>query len=496
MGPVRVAVLGGGPGGLLAARLLAMQPGFEVSLYERLGEDASHGFGVALTHKVLDRLADVDAEAGRRMRALTQPLSRWTLRRGAETMTVDNRGGAAIGRNSMLRELRALATEAGARVINGVRASLSDTADADIVIGADGVGSQTRNELARELGASTERVLLPYIWCGAPITADAMTLILQRTRHGIFSAHVMPYPTGRSTFQVDTTAQALASSGLTADAAQMSETESRATLEFLETTFAEVLGGQRLESGRAHWSTFNVIRCQAWSHRNVVLIGDAAHTAHYTVGSGTRMAMEDALALARNLVACGGSITAFARYEAERRPAVEHLQWRAERSQRWWGSLEQRIELPISSLMLSYFTRTGSSALADIARDNPSIVDAALERVRRPGPAIGVNGLDGRALAGHVLNPGDTSRYLQLSCDGIAPWSAAASTLAAGSGDPVLLTGSADRRQVLDRFDIAEGLRTVTHAPVAVAVPAELVADAAVAVATQRADFVLLVTSP
>jgi anthraniloyl-CoA monooxygenase len=494
MGPVRVAVLGGGPGGLLAARLLAMQPGFEVSLYERLGEDASHGFGVALTHKVLDRLADVDSEAGRRMRALTQPLSRWTLRRGAEAITVDNRGGAAIGRNSMLRELRALATEAGARVSNGVRASLSDARQADIVIGADGVGSQTRNELASVLGASTERVLLPYIWCGAPITADAMNLILERTRHGIFSAHAMPYPSGRSTFQVDTTAQALASAGFTADATQMSETKSRATLEFLETTFAEVLGGQPLESGRAHWSTFNVIRCQAWSHRNVVLIGDAAHTAHYTVGSGTRMAMEDALALARNLVACGGSITAFAPYEAERRPAVEHLQWRAERSQRWWGSLEQRIELPISSLMLSYFTRTGSSALADIARDNPLIVDAALERVRRPGPAIGVNGLDGRALAGHILNPGDINRFVQLSCDGIAPWSAAATTLAAGSGDPVLLRGSTDRRQVLDRFDIAEGLRRVAHAPVAVAVPAEFVADAAVAVATERADFALLVT--
>jgi anthraniloyl-CoA monooxygenase len=495
MGPVHVAVLGGGPGGLLVARLLARQPGFEVSLHERLGEDASHGFGVALTHKVLDRLAEVDAEAGRRMRALTQPLSRWTLRRGSEAMTVDNRGGAAIGRNSMLRELRALATEAGARVINGVRASLSDTAQADIVIGADGVGSQTRNELAREFGASIEQVLLPYIWCGAPITADAMNLILERTRHGIFSAHAMPYPTGRSTFQVDTTTQALASAGFTADAAQMSEKESRATLDFLETTFAEVLGGQRLESGRAHWSTFNVIRCQAWSHRNVVLIGDAAHTAHYTVGSGTRMAMEDALALARNLVACGGSITAFASYEAERRPAVEHLQWRAERSQRWWGSLDQRIELPIASLMLSYFTRTGSSALIDIARDNPTIVDAALERVRRPGPASGVNGLDGRALAGHLLNPGDTSRFVQVSCDGIAPWSASATTLAAGSGDPVLLTGSTDRRQVLDRFDIAEGLRRVTHAPVAVVVPAELAPDAAVAVATERADFALLTTS-
>jgi anthraniloyl-CoA monooxygenase len=492
MGPVRVAVLGGGPGGLLVARLLARQRGFDVSLHERLGEDASHGFGVALTHKVLDRLAEVDAEAGRRMRALTQPLSRWTLRRGSERMTVDNRGGAAIGRNAMLRELRALAREAGARVINGVPSSLSDAGHADIVIAADGVSSSTRNQLAAEVGASTERVPLPYIWCGAPITADAMNLVLERTRHGIFSAHAMPYPTGRSTFQVDTTVSALASAGFIADASQVSAAESRATLEFLESTFAEVLGGERLESGRAHWSTFNVVRCQAWSHRNVVLIGDAAHTAHYTVGSGTRMAMEDALALARNLMACGGSITAFARYEAERRPAVEHLQWRAERSQRWWGSLEQRIELPISSLMLSYFTRTGSSGLAEIASDNPALVDAALERVRRPGPAIGVNGLEGRALAGHVLNPGDASRYVQVSCDGIAPWSAAAAKLAAGSRTPVLLTGSTDRRHVLDRFDIAEGLRAVTHTPVAVAVPAEFAADAAVAVATERADFALL----
>ena len=496
MGIARVNVLGGGPGGLLAARLLATQPGFEVRVLEKLGEGASHGFGVALTHEVLDRVSEVDAEAGRRLRGLTQPLSRWTLRRGSEAVTVDNRGGAAIGRTAMLQELRLLATEAGARVSNGVVASVSDAIEADIVIGADGVGSGTRNEFAEALGATSEQVPLPYIWCGAPISGDSMNLILERTGHGIFTAHAMPYTGGRSTFQVDSTVAALASAGFTADAGQMTEEEGLATLEFLETTFAEVLGGQRLESGRAHWSTFNVIRCQAWSHRNVVLIGDAAHTAHYTVGSGTRMAMEDALALAHNLVACGGAISAFARYEAERRPAVEHLQWRAERSQRWWGSLEQRIELPMSSLMLSYFTRTGSSALADIASNNPTIVDAALERVRRPGPTIGVNGLDGQALAGHVLNPDDTSRFVQFACDGIAPWSAAATALAAGSRDPVLLTGSAHRRQVLDRFDIAEGLRRVTHAPVAVVVPAEFAADAAVAVATERADFALLVKSP
>ena len=493
MGIARVNVLGGGPGGLLAARLLATQPGFEVRVQEKLGEGASHGFGVALTHEVLDRVSEVDAEAGRRLRGLTRPLSRWTLRRGSEAVTVDNRGGAAIGRTAMLQELRLLATEAGARVSNGVVASVSDATEADIVIGADGVGSATRNQFAEALGATSEQVPLPYIWCGAPISGDSMNLTLERTGHGIFTAHAMPYPGGRSTFQVDTTVAALASAGFTADAGQVTEEEGRATLEFLEATFADLLDGRRLESGRAHWSTFNVVRCQAWSHRNVVLVGDAAHTAHYTVGSGTRMAMEDALALARNLVASGGSTAAFAPYEADRRPAVEHLQWRAERSQRWWASLEQRIDLPLSTIMLSYFTRTGSSALADVAMGNPAIVDAALERVRRPGSSPGINGLEGRALAGHLLEPGDVSRFVQVPCDAIAPWSAGARKLAAATGAPVLLTGSTDRRQVLDRFDIAEGLRASTGASVAVEVPAQLAADAAVAIATERTDFALLV---
>ncbi|MBS1895332.1 MAG: FAD-dependent monooxygenase [Actinobacteria bacterium] len=491
----------------MTARLLA-RGGFEVTLHERLDPAATYGFGVALAGQALKRLAEHDPDAAARIEPLCHPLRRWTMRRENDSASIEDRGASGIERSGLLRTLQDLAAEAGARIQAGSEASIEEVAaGADVVVLADGVGSHGRDALAARLGASVETVPIPYMWCGAEIDLDAMTLFLRRDENGIYCGHVMPYGGGRCTFQVDTVPGALDAAGLAENQGEGNSGSDEESLTYLSELFAPLLGTRRLLGNRSRWSSFRLVTCDRWSDGNIVLLGDAAHTAHYTVGSGTRMAMEDAIVLSLALIGEGSLESAFAAYEAERRPAVEHLQWRAFRSQTWWRTIAHRYDLPLPVLLFSYFTRTGSVGLERLSRSNPEIVEAAVEHGHRDRVIAGVdtNGTPAAVagahlrdmLAGRVVDPaciGDS--FVEAPCDGVAPWSddslAVVRGLDGGLRRGVLLTGASGRRSLLDRFDVAEELRSLTEGPVAVAVPADLLDDAATAIAAGRADYVMV----
>lgn len=506
----RVIVIGGGPAGLLAARLLA-RSGFDVTVFERLDPQATYGFGVALAGKALDRLRQLDEAAADRIAARCHPLTKWTMRRGGESASVAEQGAFGVERTTLLTTLQALAREAGARIETSTEARLDEaTAHGDIVVLAEGTGSLGREALASEFGATIGVGSSRYIWCGAHIELEAMTLDLRDTEHGIFCGHVMPYGSQACTFQVDTEPETLRAAGL--DQQEVESDSDEASLRFLSQTFSPLLEGRPLLGNRSRWSSFRLVTCERWSSETCVLLGDAAHTAHYTVGSGTRMAMEDAIVLTQALCGEASLVAAFESYERERRPAVEHLQWRAQRSQTWWRTLAHRYDLPLDVLLISYFTRTGGVELDELAHSNPAIVQAALEQRPTPVPfraAVATDGarssagLDHEAsrnvLTGRVIRRQDLDEAcVEIACDGLTPWSDR--TLAIGQGVTadagervgIVLTGGEAKRSVLDRFDIAEELRAATTVPVAVGVSDSSLEDAATALAAGRADYVVI----
>jgi anthraniloyl-CoA monooxygenase len=508
----RVSVLGGGPAGLLTARLLA-RAGFVVTAYERLDPSLTYGFGVAVAAQALNRLRDVDPDAGERIDAICLPLKRWTMRRGGESASIANDGGFGVERAGLLRTLQELAMEAGATIVTASERTIADVeSEADVVVLADGVGSLGRSALERELGVSASTVAIPYIWCGAELALDSMTLDLRRNSSGIFAAHVMPYGDGHCTFQVDTVAEVARAAALLEDGGA-SESD-HAALALLTELFGTLLGGSELLGNRSRWSTFRLIACERWSSGRYVLLGDAAHTAHYTVGSGTRMAMEDAMALAEALAGEASITSAFEAYERERRPAVEHLQWRANRSQNWWRTLPHRYDLPLSVLLFSYFTRTGSPGLERLYRTAPEVVEAAIRhqlegdlRARVPDPN------PDSAFLGQLLTEGNdlvTRRVcsrsqvekvdpdmLDIDAGGIAPWSEQSERLArraAETGRGVLLTGADARADVLDRIDLAEEIRAAGTGSVAVELSRANIDDGATALVAGKVDLVVVGT--
>ena len=507
MHPRRIAVLGGGPGGLYAARLLRLaRPSCEVVVHEQGAPDTTFGFGVGLAAGTQRRLEAADPDTLRDI-AATGCRHDMTMRVGGRTARVRNDRLIGVARTELLAILQRHAEKAGVRLEFGSRLAAADL-DADVVVAADGVGSATRE--AGGFGADVQIGRGLFLWCGAGFALPDAVFAPVDTAHGTFVTHAYPYSGGHSTFLIETdertwrragfdaTTEALNSGATPPDA---SDTRS---LEYLQEVFAGQLRGHPLIGNRTRWQRFRTVRCARWSDGRVVLLGDAAHTAHFSIGSGTKLAMEDAIALAEALTGENGPAEAFARYEAVRRPAVERLQELARRSQLWWESFPSRTGLPVEQLMVAYMTRAGNVPLDRFAVTAPEVVGAALGQFAGlDGPVPALPDLTGwvldrplrhrrRTFPGRVLPAGDDLGPTTLEVTATDPWGGDADALvarAAGAAG-VRLTGPPDRPSVLTRLDLAERVRTETGAVVVVRAPAALRDDLAAGLVSGRADLV------
>ncbi|GGR44412.1 anthraniloyl-CoA monooxygenase [Nocardioides luteus] len=509
-----VAVLGGGPGGLYVARLLKLRhPHCVVDLYEQSPPGQTFGFGVGLATRTQRNLGAADPAS----------LAEIVERSFRHEMAMEVRGQRAqvpmdnliaIGRSTLLDVLRRHAEDAGVRLHYGRRAA-RDALDAELVIAADGVSSATRESAADAFGASVTTHDSLYLWCGTDFALPSAVFLPVETEHGTFVAHAYPYAPDRSTFLIETDEETWRRAGFDQTTAQtpFDQTDEE-SLAYLGTAFRAELQGHPLIGNRTRWLRFRTIRCERWHHGNVVLLGDAAHTAHYSIGSGTKLAMEDGIALADAVAAAPDLPTALARYETDRRPAVEHLQETARRSMRWWDTFPGRLDLPVDQLLLAYMTRAGKvsvdrfAALAeDVVRRGLSQYagcDAADVPTEDRDAWILSRPLvrDDRAWPARTVSVEELGRHHEVAVDVDDPWGpegdALLKQLVTALDDAthsVLLSAEDDLGSTLTMLDLGERLRRESGAVVAARVSERWSEHAAAALASGRVDLVVLTAS-
>jgi anthraniloyl-CoA monooxygenase len=376
----RVVIVGGGPGGLFLARLLKLgDTRLDVVVHERNAPDATFGFGVVFSDRTLAGIRRADPPTHDRMVAASERWSDMELRYGGTRQRVRGFGFTAIARKTLLRVLQEQATDVGARLCFESEVGVDAQHDADVLVAADGVNSVVRMALAEELGYREELGRAKYAWFGTTARYDAVTFPFVRTEHGMFAAHAYPFEPDTSTFIAEVDERTWRAAGMDRRAAAAlapGESDLRAKA-YLERAFADHLGGHELLVNNSKWLSFRVVHNDRWHHDNVVLLGDAAHTAHFSVGSGTKLAMEDSIALGEALLSGADLADAFARYEGVRRPDVARTQRWAMPSQRWWEGFGRRQPVAPAVFGFHFLTRTGAMTYDGLMRRDARAVQQA-----------------------------------------------------------------------------------------------------------------------
>jgi 2-polyprenyl-6-methoxyphenol hydroxylase-like FAD-dependent oxidoreductase len=352
---MRVSVLGGGPGGLYFSALWkSRHPADEVRLFEQNPPDATWGFGVVFSDRALEFLREDDPET---VDLITPRMEAWrdiTLVHRGEAIAIDGVGFSAIGRLELLGLLQQRARAAGVTLAFGSPVGSPDAlGDCDLIVAADGVNSLIRHSNEAEFGTSLTHQAAKFAWYGTSKRFETLTQTFVENDLGTFNAHHYRYAPDMSTFIVECDPATWVRAGLD----RATESQSR---RICEQVFAATLAGHPLVSNRSIWRNFPWVWNNRWSIRNVVLIGDALRTAHYSIGSGTRLAIEDALALTKALEAEPDDLAAaLAHYEASRRPIVEKLVAASRMSAVWYERFPEHMRLAPVDLAMSYLRRSG-----------------------------------------------------------------------------------------------------------------------------------------
>ncbi|MFF8265068.1 bifunctional salicylyl-CoA 5-hydroxylase/oxidoreductase [Streptomyces virginiae] len=350
---LRVAVVGGGPGGLYAAALLARR-GHTVEVWERNAPDDTFGFGVVLSDETLGGVERADSVVHA---ALSREFVRWDdvdVVHRERLLTSGGHGFAAIGRRRLLEILHERCAGLGVRL--RFRTEAPDVtrlrAAHDLVVAADGVHSAIREADAAHYRPTLTAGRCRYIWLAADFAFEAFRFEIAETEHGVMQLHAYPYAADASTVIVEMREEVWRAAGL--DLCDQDESAARCAK-----IFSEALRGRPLHGNRSTWTQFRTVVNEHWSHGNVALVGDAVHTAHFSIGSGTKLAVEDALALAEAVDAAGGDVpAALAAYEAARRPAVASTQRAAAASSRWFEELAGYVDQPARQFAFNLLTRS------------------------------------------------------------------------------------------------------------------------------------------
>src|SRR6058998_2267513 len=368
---MKIVVLGGGPAGLyFAIQMKKADASHDVTVIERNPLDATFGFGVVFSDATQDNLAEADRETYKEMARRFHHWDDIDVHFNGTVITSTGHGFSGLSRRALLAIMSRRAKAVGVCLEVGTEvADARPYLGADLVVAADGFNSVVRRQFADRFKPTVDWRPNRYVWLGTTRPFPAFTFYFKRDQHGLWRVHAYQYEPGHSTFIVEATESIWRSAGL--DKATEDD-----TVAFCEALFTEELQGHRLLQNRSLWRNFVTIKNAAWSHGNVVLVGDAAHTAHFSVGSGTKLAIEDAIALAGALRRERDVPAALAAYEAERRPAVESLQRAAQVSLQWFEDTERYMDLEPIQFAFNLLTRSLRITHDNLKLRDPEFVGA------------------------------------------------------------------------------------------------------------------------
>ena len=380
---MRIKILGAGPAGLYLAYLLKRRrTDFEIEIFEQNASDTTFGFGLAFSERALEFLKSADPET---FAALLPSLESWNdgiVVLNGETIRIDGIGYAGIGRLRLLEILRARASEVGIRPRFGRRVErLEELGEADLIVGADGANSVVRKEKAAEFGTTLGQFSNRFAWYGTPKRFESLGHAFIETPRGHFNAHYHRHAPDQSTFVVEVDEATFKSCGF--DHMNLAEAQAMCAR-----IFAGALDGEPLVSNNSIWRQFPRVSNARWWSGNCVLIGDALHTAHFSIGSGTRLALEDAIALATAILEHPSDLKgALAAFESARKPVVEKLIAAADASAQWYEHFAEHMRFTPLDFAFSYITRSGRVDLERLRATSPEFAAAyEAQRSTKPRP--------------------------------------------------------------------------------------------------------------
>jgi anthraniloyl-CoA monooxygenase len=368
---MKINVIGGGPAGLYFAILMKKaDASHQIRIYERNGPDDTFGWGVVFSGKTLANLRAADDVSHAE---ITKEFEAWdnvdVVHRDSK-ISIHGNSFSGIARLQLLKILQRRAEQLGVEI--QFRSEVHDVEslrnDSDLLLAADGVNSTVRLQYAEQFQPELDVRANRYIWYGTHQLFHGLTLTFRENSAGTFAAHSYKFSPTTSTFIVECDPETWAKAGFE----QMGSEE---TLKYVGEVFAQDLNGHTLLSNNSKWINFLLVKNRKWFFENIALIGDALHTAHFSIGSGTKLAMEDAIALAKSFQQTANVRDALAHFEKTRRPVIEDYQAAAFESMRWFENAKQYMHLSPIKLAYALMTRSGRVSYEDLKRRDPAFIN-------------------------------------------------------------------------------------------------------------------------
>jgi len=372
---MKIAIIGGGPGGLYFAILTKKaMPHCQIDIYERNKSDDSFGFGVVFSDETLGEFLKRDMQSYELIRSKFAYWDDIIIARDGETVNIAGNGFCGCSRKTLLQLLQQRCTEEGVNLhFEHNVDDLSQFEDADIIIASDGIGSQIRTQYTSEFGTKIELKKNRFVWLGSTKPLDAFTYFFRNTEHGLIVAHSYQYEAGMSTWIFECSDE-------TWQKFNFEVTNEADTIAKISEIFKEELDGHGLISNKSHWRQFPHVTNHNWYHKNIVLLGDAKATAHYSIGSGTKLAMDSAIGLFDAVMANPTDVqAAFQQYDKSRRNTVEMIQYAALVSLDWFENMNRHNQHPFYQFAFGCMTRAKKVTYENLRLRDKSFTDKVLK---------------------------------------------------------------------------------------------------------------------
>lgn len=384
---MKITVLGGGPGGMYFSILTKKRmPHAQIDLYEQNKADDAFGFGVVFSDETLSEFLSYDERSYELIRNSFAYWDDLDVARDGEIVRIKGNGFCGCSRKTLLLLLQQRCKEEGVNLHFETRIEdLSQFGDSDIVVAADGIGSTVRGLYAKEFGAEVKMMSNRFMWCGSTKPLDAFTYFFRSTPYGAFCAHTYQYEEGLSTWIFECTEETYQKAGF-------KEKDEEGSIKKIKEFFKEELDGHVLVTNRSWWRRFPHVYNKNWHHKNIVLLGDSKATAHYSIGSGTKLAMDSAIGLSNAVVENQDDVAkAFEAYTANRRNTVDMIQHAADVSLQWFENMDRHMKLDFDAFSFSTMSRSKKITIENQARRDESYAKRIIQNFNKK---VGSTNLD------------------------------------------------------------------------------------------------------